>query len=131
MVSSTVAGAHAVVDKAKQYGSSRAPTWVSRELVPFWKIQQLEVAETVPQDQRGLPQDVAQFEVVLLKTSGRRLSVGAVTVPRSLATDGLDRARQVAEAIGGMAGKPVQVARPRRRRRRGAGANHIPSGRQP
>jgi hypothetical protein len=128
----SVAGAHVVVDRAKQ-----SAVWQqgllgmgvgTRELVPFWKIEQLEVAETVPQDQRGLPQDVAQFEVVLLKTSGRRLQVGAVTVPRSLATDGLDRARQVAEAIGGMADKPVQVPRPRRRRRRAAKPDRIPSG---
>jgi len=131
----SVAGAHVVVDRAKQ-----SAVWQqgllgmgvgTRELVPFWKIEQLEVEETVPQDHRGLPQDLAQFEVVLLKTSGRRLGVGAVTVPRSLAADGLERARQVAEAIGGMAGKPVQAPKPRRRRRRIVRRNHMPSGRHP
>jgi hypothetical protein len=74
-----------------------------------------------------LPQDVAQFEVVLLKTSGRRLGVGVVTVPRSLADDGLTRVRSVAEAIGGMAGKPVQAARARRRRRLVVKQHSMPS----
>jgi hypothetical protein len=123
-------GAHIVVDRAKQ-----SAVWQqgvpgmgvgTRELVPFWKIERLEVEETAPRDHRGLPQDVAQFEVTLLKTSGR-LRVGAVTVPRSLASDGLERARLVAEAIAGMAEKPVQVAKPRRRRPRIVRPHYIPT----
>jgi hypothetical protein len=129
----SVAGAHVVVDKAKQ-----SAVWQqgllgmgvgTRELVPFWKIEELEVEETVPQDQRGLPQDVAQFEVTLLKTSGRRLRLGTVTVPRSLAVDGLERARQVAEAIADIADKPVHGAGSRRRRPRVVRPHHSPSGR--
>jgi hypothetical protein len=129
----SVAGAHVVVDRAKQ-----SAVWQqgllgmgvgTRELVPFWKVERLDVGETVPQDHRGLPQDVAQFEVTLLKTSGRRLRVGAVTVPRSLAADGLERARLVAEGIAGMAGKPVRVAEPRRRRPRVVRPRGVASGR--
>lgn len=129
----SVAGAHVVVDRAKQ-----SAVWQqgllgmgvgTRELVPFWKIERLEVEETVPRDHRGLTQDVAQFEVTLLKTSGRRLRVGAVTVPRPLAVHGLERARRVAEAIGGMADKPVRAAGSRRRRPRMVGPRHSPSGR--
>ena len=124
-------GAHVVIERNKQ-----SVVWQqgllgmgvgTRELVPFWKIQRLEVAETVPRDQRGLPQDLAQYEVTLLKTSGRRLKVGAVTVPRSLAADGLARARAVAGAMADMAGKPVQGPRSaagrRRARREGPAAS--------
>jgi len=129
----SVAGAHVVVDRAKQ-----SAVWQqgllgmgvgTRELVPFWKIQELEVEETVPRDHRGLTQDVAQFEVTLLKTSGRRLRVGAVTVPRSLAADGLERARQVAQAIGDIADKPIHAAGSRRRRPRVVRPHSSPSGR--
>jgi len=129
----SVAGAHVVVDKAKQ-STVRQQGLLgmdvgTRGLVPFWKIQELEVEETVPQDQRGLTQDVAQFEVTLLKTNGRRLRVGTVTVPRSLAADGLERARQVAGAIGQIADKPVHAAGSRRRRPRVVGPHYLPSGR--
>jgi hypothetical protein len=129
----SVAGAHVIVDKAKQ-----SAVWQqgllgmgvgTRELVPFWKIQELEVEETVPRHHRGLTQDLAQFKVPLLKTSGRRLRIGTVTVPRSLAVDGLERARQVAGAIGDMAGKPVHAAGSRRRRPRVVGPHYLPSGR--
>lgn len=114
-------GAHVVMEKKKQ-----SIVWQqgflgmgvgTQELVPFWKIERLEVAETVPEDQRGLPQDLAQYEVILLKTSGRRLKVGSVTVPRSLANDGLARARAVAEAVAGMADKPIEAPSPGGRRR--------------
>src|SRR3990172_8217432 len=101
-------GANVVMEKKKQ-----SVVWQqgllgmgvgTRELVPFWKIERLAVTETVPRDQRGLAQDVAQYEVTLLKSSGRRLTLGAVTVPRSLAADGLARARAVAGAGGGEGG---------------------------
>jgi len=126
-------GAHVVMEKKKQ-----SIVWQqgllgmgvgTEELVPFWKIGRLEVVETVPQDQRGLPQDLAQYEVTLLKTSGRRLKVGAVTVPRSLASDGLARARAVAEAMAGMASKPVRgpwLVAARRRRAPRATAATVP-----
>jgi hypothetical protein len=129
----SVAGAHVVVDKAKQ-----SAVWQqgllgmgvgTRELVPFWKIQELQVEETIPRDHRGLTQDVAQFEVTLLKKSGRRLRIGTVTVPRSLAVDGLERARQVAEAIGDMAGMPAHATGSRRRRPRVIRPHYLPSGR--
>lgn len=89
----------------------------TREVVPFSKIVQIAVEETTRERLRGQPQDVAQWEITLVKSSGRRLKVGAVTVPRSLAQDGLEHARGVAGAIAGMAGSPLSL--PERRRRRG------------
>lgn len=89
----------------------------TREVVPFSKIAQMAVEETTRERLRGRQQDVAQWEITLVKNGGRRLKVGAVTVPRSLAQDGLERARGVAEAIAEMAGAPLSL--PERRRRRG------------
>lgn len=122
--------AHVVVDRARQSVVWRQglPGVGNQEQVPFWKIQRLEVEETVARHKRRHPQDVAQFEVALVKTSGRRLRVGVVTVPRSLAADGLERARLVAEAIAGMAGKRVEVAKTRRRRPRVVSPHYLPRG---
>ena len=89
----------------------------TREVAPFSKIAQIAVVEVTRDKLRGQRQDVAQWEITLVKSGGRRLRVGAVTVPRSLARDGLERARGVAEAIAEMAGAPLSL--PERRRRRG------------
>lgn len=125
----SAAAARVVVDRA---GESVAwqrglPGLGAHEMVPFWKIQQFEVEDTVGRRRRGLPQDVVRFEVSLLKTSGRRLRVGVVTVPRSLAAEGLERARLVAEAIASVTGKRVEVAKPRRRRPRVVRPHYMPS----
>lgn len=101
----------------------------TEELVPFAKMEQLEVEELSRDEQAGGPQDFAQFEVRLLKVSGRRLSIGQVTVPRDAAAHGFARAREVGEAVASLVGKPLVVIgdapsagggrrRPRRRRRR-------------
>lgn len=89
----------------------------TREVVPFSKITQVAVEEITRERLRGQQQDVAQWEITLVKSGGRRLKVGAVTVPRSLTQEGLERARGVAEAIAEMAGAPLSL--PERRRRRG------------
>jgi hypothetical protein len=124
-------GATVVVDRTKQLALWRrgllGVSVGTREMVPFSKIQHLEVEETAPREQRRRPRDVAQFEVTLLRTSGRRLRVGVVTVRRSLAVEGLTRARLVAEAIAGVAGKPVHVVKPRRRRPRVVRPHYVPS----
>ena len=124
-------GVHVVADRAKE-----SVLWQrglpgiglgTRELVSFWKIRHLEVEETVRRSRRRVGRRVAQFEVALVKTSGRRLPVGVVTVPRSLAADGMNRARLVADAIAGIAGKRVVVAEPRRRRPRVVRPHYLPS----
>jgi len=109
----SVVGANVVVNHEKQ-----SAVWQqgllgmgagTQEVIPFWKIDRITVEETTSGRQQGEPQDLAQFEITLVKTSGRRLKVGAVTVPRAMAKEGLARARDVAQAIGDMAGRPVQA----------------------
>lgn len=117
----SLVGASVVVERAKD-----SVVWQqgllglgvgTREVVPFSKIAQIAVGETTAERLRGRQQDVAQWEITLVKSGGRRLKVGAVTVPRSLAQEGLERARGVAEAMAEMAGAPLSL--PERRRRRG------------
>jgi hypothetical protein len=91
----------------------------TQELVPFEKIERLEIEKVGSAPRRG-GQDFVQFEIGLLKTSGRKLELGQVTVPPYLAEDGLARARDVAEAIAAITQKPLEiigVEQPRRRRR--------------
>ncbi len=118
----SVYGANVVIDRKKQ-----TAIWQqgllgmgvgTEELVPFAKIERLELAETTREPQEGVPQDFAQYEILLLKTSGRRLPLGQVTVPRYMADDGLARAREVAQAIADLVEKPLhEDERPPRHRR--------------
>jgi hypothetical protein len=87
------------------------------ELVPFAKIEQIRIEETTRERQRGEVQDVAQFEVVLVKVSGKRLKVGDVVVARSMVREGLADARELAEAIAQMTGKPLLAPEVVRRRK--------------
>jgi hypothetical protein len=109
----SVAGAHLVVDRAKQsavlqqgYLGMGVGT---QELIPFWKIDQLIVRELTPHDDRGHQDDFAQYEVVILKLSGREIDVGTVTVGRTEADAGLERAREVAALIASMSGSTVAM----------------------
>jgi hypothetical protein len=77
------------------------------ELVPFWKIHEIRIEEVTRERQRGQLQDLAQLEIVIVKESGKRLSVGDIIVARSMVRDGLGEVRQVADAIAEMTGKPL------------------------
>lgn len=118
-----IAGANVVFERHKQSG-----VWQQGflgmgvgtvELVPFWKIEQIRIEEMTRERQRGEVQDVAQLEIVLVKVSGKRLSVGDLIVPRSLVREGLAEVREVADAIANMTGKPL-IAPTVVRRRKGA-----------
>ncbi len=106
-----VAGANVVFDRKKQSG-----VWQqgflgmgvgTTELVPFWKVAEIRIEETTRARQRGQQPDLAQFEIILVKVSGKRLKVGDVVRPRSMVREGLAEARDVADAIAEMAGKPL------------------------
>ena len=62
-------------------------------------------------------QDLAQFEIVLVKTSGKHLKVGDMVVARSMIRQGLQDVREVAEAIAQMTDKPLIAPEIVRRRR--------------
>lgn len=121
----TIAGANVVFEKEKQSG-----VWQqgflgmgvgTTELVPFWKIDEIRIEETTGgQRWQGEREDVAQFEIVLIKVSGKRLRIGDIIVPRSFMRQGLADVRGVAEAIAEMTGKRL-VAPEIVRRRRGEG----------
>lgn len=131
-----IAGANVVFDRSKQSG-----LWQqgflgmgvgTTELVPFWKIDQIRIDEVTRERQQGQMQDLAQLEIVLVKVSGKRLSVGDLIVPRSLVREGLDEVRAVATAIAEMTGKPLVAPEVVRRRKAGAsfegGDSHAGSG---
>jgi hypothetical protein len=107
----SVAGAHLVVDAAKQsavlqqgYLGMGVGT---QELVPFWKIDRVVVQELTPHDYRGHHEDFAQYEVYILKLSGRQVSAGMITTSRAGAAEARARALEVASLIAEMAGVAV------------------------
>ena len=113
----SIAGAHIVIERHKQsavlqqgYLGMGVGT---QELIPFWKIDSIEVRELTPHDYRGHQDDFAQYEIAIKKVSGREIAVGTVTVARAEAKEGLRRAREVAGIIAEMAGSSVHVARTR------------------
>jgi hypothetical protein len=103
----SIAGAHVVVERHKQsavlqqgYLGMGVGT---EELVPFWKMDKIVVEDTMPGDI-----EFSQFEIAILKLSGRLVTVGTVTTPRSSAAEGLSRADEVASLIADMAGVPLE-----------------------
>ena len=113
----SIAGAHIVVERAKQsavlqqgYLGMGVGT---QELIPFWKIDRLQVKELTPHDYRGHQDDFAQYEVLIVKVSGKEIPVGTVTVARADAREGLARAREIAGLIAEMSGTKVHTSRPK------------------
>ncbi len=108
----SIAGAHIVIDRAKQsvvlqqgYLGMGVGT---QDLVPFWKIDRVEVEELTPHDYRRHQEDFAQYEISILKLSGTRVSVGMVTVVRADAASGLERANEVATAVAELVGADLE-----------------------
>ncbi len=112
-------GAHVVVETKKQ--SVRFQQGVlglglgTVELVPFWKIERIEVedlelGEVTP---RGPPPplDLRGWDLVLVKTSGKRLSLGQVLAANTpdLIDEGFDRALDAAEAVAALVGRPLVI----------------------
>ena len=111
----SIAGAHVVIDRAKQsavlqqgYLGMGVGTL---ELIPFWKIDRIQVRELTPHDYRGHHEDFAQYEIVIVKVSAREVPIGTVTVARAEAKEGQARAREVASLVAEMSGAPVRVSR--------------------
>lgn len=115
----SIAGAHLVVDRAKQsivlqqgYLGMGVGTL---ELIPFWKIDRIDLEELTPHDYRGHQDDFAQFEVSILKLSGKVINVGMVTSRRAEAKEAFDRAHAIATLIASMSGTQVHVSRQARK----------------
>jgi hypothetical protein len=110
-------GAHVIIDRRK--GSvTFQQGWIglglgTRELVPFDKIDHIALEETTLGDVESpwlAPVDVRVWDVVLVKTSEKRLSIGMVVIPAEpdLADEGLSRARRTAAAIAALVEKPLR-----------------------
>ncbi len=111
----SIAGADVVVD-----GRKGAATWQqgylgmgigTKELVPFAKIDHLEVTIEGDQPDRWheQPDDLRQFALVLVKQSGKRLTMTQVPVPAFGQVDGMDRTLAVGHAVGAITGAEVRI----------------------
>ena len=120
----SVYGANVVINKEK-----RTAVWQqglfgmgvgTEELVPFEKIEQIEIEEIGGSlDEQGRP-DVAQYVVRLLKKSGKTPQFGQINVSGDMLDDGLRRARLIGEAVSRMVDRPLKEIgiEPRRRYRK-------------
>ncbi|MDA1009949.1 MAG: hypothetical protein O2888_00580 [Chloroflexi bacterium] len=83
----------------------------TRELVPFPRIDHLEVGGDFDDAlNSGDLQDVVRWEVRLIKDNQRVLEVASITTARPLADEALERANELAVALGVMCGKPALTA---------------------
>lgn len=82
----------------------------TRELVPFEKIGSLQVVEVARRDASSeeVPEEaVAQWDLVLVKTSGRELTIATVSSMQGMRDEGLERMTAVASAVSRVTGKPI------------------------
>ena len=115
----SIIGAAVVVERKKQ--SVRFQQGVlglglgTYELVPFWKVERIEVDDFSLGDAPSrLPRpafDLRAWDIVLVKTSGKRLPIGQVVSANreDLIDEGFNRALDAAEAIAAMTGKSVAI----------------------
>ncbi len=112
-------GVNVVIDAKKQSATFRQGVMGlglgTVEMAPFWKIERLEVQDLPLGEGEAkrspLPLDLRAWEVVLVTTGGKHLSIGQVIAASSpdLMDEGFDRAVDVAEAVGTLVGKPVVI----------------------
>jgi hypothetical protein len=107
-------GSSVLIDRAKN-----SVTWQqgllglgvgTRELVPFWRIEAIVVAEEGAAEGRTT-EEFAQWEIALVKKNGGRLTIGRVSAPRSLAEPSQGRAVEVARAIADLTAAPLRIER--------------------
>jgi hypothetical protein len=112
---SAVVGADVIVDARKN-----SATWQqgylgmgigTKELVPFEKIDHLEVTVEGAEADRwhDKADDLRQFALVLVKVSGKRLTLAQVPVPAYGQADGMDRTLAVGQAVANLVGSKVTI----------------------
>ncbi len=80
------------------------------ELVPFHKIVEFVVEEAGEDDADPItPEEFTQWQVTLVKTSGRRLRVGGTIVLRSMEMTALAPVVELGRALAALTGKPLAV----------------------
>jgi prepilin signal peptidase PulO-like enzyme (type II secretory pathway) len=115
----SLTGAHVIIDGRKQSATFQQGVLGlglgAREVVLFAKIDHvaLEEASLGEEGSRELaaPVELRGWEVVLVKTNDKRLSIGMAigAVEEGLAEEALARARQVAEAVAGLVARPLRA----------------------
>jgi hypothetical protein len=115
----SVLGAYVIIDAKKQSATFQQGVLGlglgTVELAPFWKVDRLEVQDLPLGDvtPKGPPPplDLRAWDIVLVKTSGKQLSIGQVVAANApdLVDEGFDRALDAAEAMAALAGKKVVV----------------------
>ena len=110
-----VMGADVVID-----GRKGSATWQqgylgmgvgTRELAPFAKIDHLAITieGDTPDRWREETDTFRQFALVLVKQSGKRLTLTQVPVPAGDQTDGMDRTMAVATAVANLTGAELRL----------------------
>lgn len=112
-------GAHVMIDTRKQSAAFQQGILGlglgTVELVPFWKVERLEVRDyplgDVPPAGPQPPLDLRAWDIVMVKKSGKELSIGQVVAANApdLIDEGFDRVLDVAEAISALVGRPLEI----------------------
>jgi hypothetical protein len=112
-------GAKVVIDGRKQSVTFQQGVLglglATSESVPFSNIERLEVQDLplgeVERRRSSLPLHLRAWDVVLVKGDGKQHSIGQVIAASNpdLIDEGFDRAVDVAEAVGALAGRPVVI----------------------
>ena len=115
----SIAGSNVLIERQKQSGRFQQGVFGlglgTQELVPFWKIDHIALEDCdlgeVELRSAPAPVELVAWEVVLVKTSGKRLSVGQVIVAQveELMDEGFSRAMAVAEALAELVEKPLRI----------------------
>jgi hypothetical protein len=107
-------GANVIFDRAKESGAWQQGFLGmgigTTELVPFWKIEAIVVREAgaVGEGAGRRTEEFAQWEAVLLKQSGKELTIAGMTVPRQFSRAGLASVLDLATALSALTGAPVR-----------------------
>lgn len=84
----------------------------TNELIPFWKIRELLVEDEGRAISRAAgdlpPEEIAQWQLVLVKKSGTRHVLGSVSAPRQHEEDALQQIFEVAEAFAALTDAPIR-----------------------
>ena len=84
----------------------------TNELIPFWKIRELLVEDEGRAISRAAgdlpPEEIAQWQLVLVKKSGTRHVLGSVSAPRQHEEDSLQQIFEVAEAFAALTDAPIR-----------------------
>jgi len=115
----SLAGAHVIIDRRKQSATFQQGVLGlglgTQEVVPFGKIDHLAVEEASLGEEQSrelaVPMELRAWDVVLVKTNGKRLSIGMAigAAEEGLAEEALARARQVAEAVASLVARPLRA----------------------